>query len=62
VITLYINYDGGDYTVDFDAGDTIMTSGGEGITFTETDGAMDMLKVEYYDTDTYICGVLADVQ
>jgi len=61
-LTLNINYSG-DYTVGFNAGYTIKTEGGEGITFTKTNGAFDILKVYYYGTaNTYIVGLMNDVK
>ena len=61
-LTLNINYSG-DYTVGFNAGYTIKTEGGKGITFTKTNGAFDILKVYYYGTaNTYVVGVMNDVK
>jgi len=61
-ITLNLNY-GGAYTVDFNAGYTIQTEGGTALSFTETNGAFDVVKIYYYGTtDTYVVGVLADVK
>ena len=61
-ITIDINYSG-DYTVDFNAGYTVMTEGGTAISFTETTGAYDILKVYHNDdTNTYVIEVMEDVK
>jgi len=61
-ITLVINYSG-DYTVGFNAGYTILEEGGVEVSFTETNGAMDILKVMYLGTaDNYVVGLMTDVK
>ena len=61
-LTLNINY-GGNYTVGFNAGYTILEEGGEEIVFTKTNGAFDILKVYYFGTSgNYVVGLLADVK
>jgi len=61
-ITLVINYSG-DYTVGFNAGYTILEEGGVEVSFTETNGAMDILKVMYLGTaNNYVVGLMADVK
>jgi len=61
-LTVRIIY-GGAYTVAFDGGDTILEEGGTELVFTETNAAVDVLKIMNYGTaDTYIVGVLLDVK
>ncbi|MCK5601192.1 hypothetical protein KAR91_04960 [Candidatus Pacearchaeota archaeon] len=60
-ITLMMTYDGGNYTVAL--GDTILEEGGVELVFTETDGAVDILKVMNLGVaDTFVVGVLLDVK
>jgi len=61
-ITLQITY-GGAFTAGFNAGHTILEEGGTEISFTETNGAVDILKVMYLGTaNNYVVGLLADVK
>ena len=61
-LTVRIIY-GGAYTVAFDGGDTILEEGGTELVFTDTNAAVDLLKIMNYGTaDTYIVGVLLDVK
>jgi len=61
-ITLVINYSG-DYTVGFNAGYTILEESGVEVSFTETNGAMDILKVMYLGTaNNYVVGLMVDVK
>ena len=61
-ITLVINYSGA-FTAGFNAGYTILEEGGTEISFTGTNGAVDILKVMYLGTaNNYVVGLMANVK
>ncbi|MCK4328343.1 hypothetical protein KAX02_00715 [candidate division WOR-3 bacterium] len=61
-ITLQITFSGA-FTAGFNAGYTILEEGGTEVTFTGTNGAVDILKVMYLGTaNNYVVGLMADVK